>query len=170
MKRLYFMRHGLSEANVKGVYAGQTETPLTKEGRDQAKLAGQKCKELNIDHIISSPFSRAYDSAKIIAHEINYPIKAIELNSLFIERGFGELEGKPWMPDLNIDGFADIETLDSIMERMHLGYEYLKTLDAENILVVSHGATGRAIRSIINPVFPYKQADYFPNAEIVQLR
>lgn len=157
--------------NKRGVWAGQIETPLTAEGRHQAKLAGEHAKVLGIDHIVSSTYSRAYDTAQIIASCIGYPIDKIELNSLFIERGLGVLEGQPWNPDLNIDGFADIETTDTLFERMHLAYEFLQTLPADNILVISHGATGRALRHIIHPNISFDGPDSvpFPNAEIIQL-
>lgn len=169
MRHLYFVRHGLSEANKRGVYSGQSETPLVQEGREQARLAGKQAKSLGIDHIVSSPFSRTIDTASIIAGQIGYPPDRIEKNSLFIERGLGVLEGQPWNPDLDIDGFADVETTDTLKERMHLAYEYLLSLEAENVLVVSHGATGRMLRHVIHPDIPFQGAEPFPNAKIVQL-
>lgn len=169
MKHLYFVRHGLSEANKAGVYSGQSETPLSPEGRLQAKLAGEYAKSLHVDHIVSSTFSRAHDTAHIIAHAIGYPADEIELNSLFVERGMGVLEGQVWDPDLDADGFADVETTDTLLERMRLAYRHLLTIQADNILVVSHGATGRALRHVIYPDTPFKGSERFPNAEIVQL-
>ena len=56
MKYLYFVRHGLSELNVAEKVSGHTETPLTKEGRQQAMRTGKDAKKLNIEHMISSPF------------------------------------------------------------------------------------------------------------------
>lgn len=146
MKKLYFIRHGLSEMNKQGLLAGRTETPLTSEGRKQAKQAGELAKKLNINCIVSSPLSRAHETAKIIAREIKYPVGEIKVNRLFVERDFGSLEGKPWSPDLDLDGFSDIETKDSLAERAHLAYNWLNTLSAENVLVISHGALGRALR------------------------
>lgn len=170
MKHLYFVRHGLSEMNKTGHWAGRyTETPLAPEGREQARQAGEHAKNLKIDLIISSPQGRAHDTARIIAGTIGYPEHAIELNSLFMERGLGILEGKPWQPDLNIDGFADVETTDTLLERMHLAYEFLKSQPHENVLVVSHGAIGRGLRHIIYPEIPFHHSQPFKNAEIVQL-
>lgn len=172
MKRLYFCRHGLSEMNKLGLWAGQTETPLSEEGRLQAKLAGEHARTLGIQKIISSPYERAHDTAKIIAGEIGYPLHHIELNSLFIERHFGSLDGTPWSPDLNLDGFADIETTDSLFERCKLGFEFLLTVPEDTVLLVSHGATGRMLRHVIHPEIPFeKTAEFsgFANAEIVQL-
>lgn len=171
MKHLYFCRHGLSEYNKLGRWAGQIETPLVEEGKKQAQLAGQRAKTLHIDHIVSSPYSRAVDTAKIIATEIGYPLDKIEQNSLFIERGLGVLEGEPWNPDLDIDGFADVETRDTLLQRMRFAYEFLKSIPVDNILVVSHGATGRMLNHVVNPSMPFDSQDgfHFPNGKIIQL-
>ena len=173
MKHIYFIRHGLSEMNIASQLSGAgSDTPLAPEGVAQAKAAGQTAKDLNIDYIISSPLIRAHDTAKIIAKEIGYPEDKIELNSLLLERHFGPLEGTPWTPDLNFDGISDVETRESVLERAHLALAHLKTLDAENILVASHGTFGRALRHILTPDTPYTvtpASDRFPNAQIVRL-
>lgn len=176
MKHLYFCRHGLSQANEAGVFNGHTDTPLTAAGRAQAKLAGARARALHIDHIIASPLSRAHDTARIIAREIGYPEDKIELNSLILERNFGTLEGKTWTPDLNVDGIADIETHESLKKRVQLAYDYICSLPAKNVLVVSHGATGRMFRHVVDPNVPYFSEDpairhkyRFENAEVVQL-
>jgi broad specificity phosphatase PhoE len=169
MKRLYFTRHGLSEMNKAGLWSGGgIDTPLAPEGKKAAKKAAEDAKGLNIDYIISSPYIRAYETAKIIAKEIDYPIEKIERNSLFIERNFGELEGTPWRIDINIDGFADVETVDSLMERAKLALRHIEAIpDAHNILVVSHGSFGRALRSQINGIL-FKKQTKLGNTEIVR--
>lgn len=168
MKKLYFVRHGLTEMNVLGIFSGHTETPLTEEGRQQAKQVSEHAKNLCIDYIISSPSSRAHDTAKIIAKEIGYPVKDIHTNSLLMERHFGQLEGKPWEPDLDIDGIADIESIDTLLERAGLVLKFLKTIPADNILVVSHGQIGRAIRHHLLEDFSFNYENRLQNAEIHQ--
>src|SRR5438094_3764353 len=113
MKQLYFVRHGQSKANVDRVFAGQSDTPLTVEGRNQAKAAGKAARGLGIDHIITSPLGRAHDTALLIALEIGFRVDKIELNSLLMERSYGSAEGTPWETDLDIDGIVDVETIDS---------------------------------------------------------
>lgn len=178
MKYLYFIRHGLSEMNKASRWSGaKSETPLTAEGRVQAKVAGIAAKDLGIDYIISSPLSRAYDTAQIIAAEIGYPVTLIERNPLLIERDFGSLEGQPWRPDEDLDGVADLEPAEVIIERARLLLEYAHTLEAESILISSHGTFGRALRHVINPDIPFGQGPRgygtpetrLPNGEIVQL-
>jgi uncharacterized phosphatase len=148
VKRLYFVRHGLSQGNIDGVWTGRIDTPLTTDGRKQAKSAARSIKKLNIDYIVSSPLSRARETAEIVAKGIGYPIQDIHINKMFIERHFGELEGRAWNPDLDLDGIVDIETKDTLLERAHLALEFIKTLEAENILIVSHGSFGRAMRHL----------------------
>lgn len=170
MKHLYFVRHGLTEMGKSGLRAGAgTETLLAPEGHEQARHAGHHAKTLDIDHIISSPQKRAHHTARIIAHEIGFPEKDIVLNSLFVERHFGELEGVRWEADMDIDGFADVETTDTLLHRMHLAYEFLRSLPFDNVLVVSHGSTGRALRHIIHPEIPFHGSEPFENGQIVQL-
>jgi len=174
MKRLYFVRHGETHMNVSGHYSGTTETKLTPKGRAQAKAAGKLAKNLGIDYIVSSPLSRAYNTAKIIAKEIGYPIDQIHTNALFIERHFGEMEGKLWQPDLDIDGIADVESVDEMLGRAKEALEFLHTIPHNNVLVVAHGTFGRALRSHILPDMVYyntsptsPSTDRLPNAEIV---
>jgi uncharacterized phosphatase len=167
MKQLYFVRHGLSELNVAGLYAGHTETPLTDEGRAQAKEAGREAKSLHIDLIVSSPLSRAHETAKIIAKEIGYPVDKIVTNHLFIERFYGELEGKSYDPDLDLDGIADMENDDALIERAREALVWLKLQRADNILVASHGSFGRAFRYLHLPEIDF--ATKIANAELIRL-
>jgi uncharacterized phosphatase len=173
MKHLYFCRHGETHANASGHWSGTSETPLTEIGKQQAKLAGQHAKRLGIDYIICSPLGRAKETAEIIAKEIGFPIEKIEHNSLFTERHFGQMEGEPWDIDADVDGFVDIETKDSVLDRAHLALEHIETLNAENILIVSHGTFGRAFRSLTHPHLPFEtkgtKETRFQNAEIVKL-
>lgn len=166
MRKLYFVRHGLTEMNVSGHWSGTSETPLTAEGRQQAKRAGQQAKHLKIDYIVASPLSRARETAEIIAKEIGYPIDEIHINELFIERHFGELEGQPWNPDLDLDGIVDIETVDTILERAKLALKFLHSLKADSIMIVSHGSFGRALRHHLFKEYPFSHPSRLANAEL----
>ena len=169
MKILYFMRHGLTEMNVAGIWSGSTETSLTAEGRAQAKRAGLAAKDLGIDAIVCSTMGRAIETAEIVAKEIGYPLDNIHKSSLLIERHFGELEGQPYKPDLNLDGFADVESIDTLKNRAVLALEWISTISGDTILVVSHGSTGRMLRHVASPDIPFAGAGHFKNADIVRL-
>ncbi|HSH18162.1 MAG TPA: histidine phosphatase family protein [Candidatus Saccharimonadales bacterium] len=169
MKQLYFCRHGLSEFGVEGRWAGSSDSPLAPEGRTQAKKAARQAQVLHIDHIVSSPLSRALDTARIIAEEIGYPAEKIEVNDLTVERDFGELEGGPFNPHANVSKAAGVEPLDVLLRRARVTLKHLNSLDADVVLVVSHGSFGRALRHAINPKIPFSKVKRFENAEIVRL-
>ena len=66
MKEIYFVRHGESVANATNRYAGQFDSPLTKKGIEQAHESVNNFKNIEINKIISSTLSRAFNTAKII--------------------------------------------------------------------------------------------------------
>lgn len=167
MKHLYFVRHGLSVMNNTGIFSGRTDTPLHPTGIIQATAAGQELQSASVDYIVTSPLQRAWQTATIIAHELNYPENKILTSELLTERDFGPLEGTPYQPDL---GESDgVETIDAILKRAGEAYKLLQSLDAETIVVVSHGSLGRALRSCIDPSIPFKPSAGFENAKVVKL-
>ena len=170
MKHLYFVRHGLSVMNKKGIFSGRTETPLATEGVHQAKLAGQDAVSLGIDCIVSSPMKRAIDTATIIADEIGFPADKIIVSDLFMERAFGSLEGQAYQPHMDLENVEGVETAELIVERAQSGVDYLQSLPATTILVVSHGAIGRALRHSLNPsTVPFHGSERFDNAQVTKL-
>lgn len=167
MKQLFFVRHGESELNRQRIYAGQTDTPLTDRGREQARLAGSRSKNVPIDLIVSSPLSRALETAQIIAEAIGYPTERIITNPLFVERSLGSLEGHSWDEAGEDEArFPDIETSDQLLTRSRAGLEYLRGRDEAVILLVGHGSFSRALRTAIDPSRDYDEPE---NAEIVRL-
>ena len=64
MTRIYFVRHGQSEANARGLVAGHLDVPLTPLGEQQAQETAQYLKDVPFSHIYTSPLSRAYRTAE----------------------------------------------------------------------------------------------------------
>jgi broad specificity phosphatase PhoE len=167
MNHLYFCRHGQSVLNLAETYAGHLNTPLTGYGRERAKIAGMEAKLLGIDLIVSSPLARTMETARIIAHEMGYPVDKIRTNELLIERNLGGLQGKLWRDyaeDTTV--FKDVESLESLGARAQQALNYLQKLDAPNVLVVGHGAFGLALCDIIGYDTHGKE---LPNAHVVEL-
>lgn len=148
MKKLFFVRHGESEANAKALFAGRWDIGLTDRGKQQAKLAGADAKKLGIDCIVSSPLKRAKETAQIIAAEIGYPKNSIIFSNLLMERDYGDLQGKPWdsVNYINFDEVPNIETEKELTVRAAKGAKMLQEIKADNILFVGHGTSGRLIR------------------------
>jgi broad specificity phosphatase PhoE len=63
----YFVRHGESESNAGGRIQGHSDSPLSELGRRHAAAAAEWFADRKIDVVLSSPLSRAYDTATVIA-------------------------------------------------------------------------------------------------------
>lgn len=170
MKHLYYCRHGLSLMNKQGLLAGITDTPLVDEGREQARQAGVQAQQYQFDLIVTSPLIRSYETAEIIAREIGYPPEKIVANPLLAERDFGKLEGAVWHPGIGFSDEPSAEPYEHIMQRAREAKAWLEALPDQNVLLVSHGAFIRALRSLYQPDMPFADATAtMPNAEIIQL-
>lgn len=160
MKSFHYLRHGLSEANKLGVFAGSLETPLAPEGIEQAKLAGQSAKGKPIDIIFSSPQSRAHHTAKLFAREVGYPEDKIIIIPELREREFGVLEGKPHIPDrakviaMDPEGMEHDEQL---IARAKDAFEIIQNHAYDHIVVVAHGSVGRALRAHVAPEADFEE-------------
>lgn len=92
MTRLIFIRHGQSEANLAGVFAGHTDAPLTALGLRQAEAAAEYVsRAYQVDAVYASDLKRAYSTGKAVADRLGLPIYPHKgLREIFA----GEWEGK----------------------------------------------------------------------------
>jgi uncharacterized phosphatase len=139
--KLGFIRHGQTNWNAEGRLQGSSDIPLNEVGRQQARDAVTVLGAGTWDAIVSSPLSRARETAEIIAAGLG-----IELGRSYdelIERDYGQAEGmqdgeweKLW-PD-KIGG--GIETLDSVVSRGRAAIELIAAdFPGKNVAVVCHG-------------------------------
>ncbi len=84
------VRHGLTELNRDKRVGGRIDAPLIDEGRRQAREASESFDGTPFDLVISSPLSRAIETAEIITG-VNR--KDIVIEEGCTERAFGEMEG-----------------------------------------------------------------------------
>jgi len=77
-KTVYFVRHGESEGNGKGVYQFP-HSPLTEKGRAQVELVAKRLKSIPFDIVISSTLHRAKETAVIITKHTGHDIVYSEL-------------------------------------------------------------------------------------------
>ena len=77
--RLYFARHGQSEANTRHIISNR-ESPfgLTSLGKDQAKALAESLMEAPIQAIFSSPVFRARETADILSAAFGKPYQVTE--------------------------------------------------------------------------------------------
>jgi broad specificity phosphatase PhoE len=100
MSHLILLRHGESQLNVlnrqKRVYCGQTETPLTDFGREQAREAGRQLaarRELKIVRAVSSCHERSRETLRLAIEQLGYPVELLAPVEGLNERSLGRFEG-----------------------------------------------------------------------------
>lgn len=153
MKRLYLLRHGQTEFNVKKLVQGRCDSPLTGLGRQQARVAAAWLKAHNVvpDKVVSSPLGRAMDTAQLVATELLGPDAAVELCEGIIERCYGTFEEGPhdalptdvWDPGEDLVPFGG-EGSRALQERMVDTLTNIMSADGvEVLLAISHGSASR---------------------------
>ena len=153
MKRLYLLRHGQTEFNVKKLVQGRCDSPLTDLGRQQAGMAAAWLKAHNVvpDKVVSSPLGRAMVTANLVATELLGQNAAVEPCEGIIERSYGTFEEGPhdalptdvWDPGEDLIPFGG-EGSHALQERM-VGTltNLMGAKDTETLLAVSHGSASR---------------------------
>lgn len=176
MKRLYLLRHGQTEFNVKKLVQGRCDSPLTVLGRQQARAAAAWLKAHGVvpDKVVSSPLGRAVDTARLVACELLGPDAAVEPCEGIIERCYGTFEEGPhdalptdvWDPGEDLIPFGG-EGSHVLQERMVATLTNLMSAkDTETLLAVSHGSASRQFIKAAAPegfVLPTK----LPNCAIM---
>lgn len=153
MKTIYFVRHGECLANAQGRIAGASnDSPLTELGLKQADETAKTLQGtgVEVDSIISSPLSRAKDTALRIADRIGYDGE-IRVEQILEERNFGSASG-----ELKEIGFTkvdtgeieDIESLEDFADRQRQVLELFKIIPGKYIIVVGHSGAEQMLRTI----------------------
>ncbi len=156
-----FIRHGQTDWNRDDRLQGSSDIPLNEAGRAQAHEAAGLLRGGGWDAIVSSPLSRARETAEIIAADLG-----IELGPAYdelVERDYGVLEGDSSSENVarypNRD-YPGAETLDSVVARGRAGLARIAAdYDDRDTVIVCHGTiirytlaalAGRRLPGIMN--------------------
>jgi len=158
------VRHGQTDWNAQRRLQGATDIPLNDVGRGQARDAVAVLSGFEWDAIVSSPLSRAAETADLIAAGLGLSVarRVPELT----ERNFGPAEGLQAGPELEAlripNGFRGAESEDEAAGRGLAALEALaEEFRGRRVLAVAHGtllrvslsrAVGRTLESIDNAV------------------
>jgi 2,3-bisphosphoglycerate-dependent phosphoglycerate mutase len=177
---IVFLRHAESEGNAVGYLQGQIDSALSERGKEQARNLALRWQSLGVrfDRVICSPLRRARQTAEPIAEALGAPVT---FESLWVERGFGSLEGVPfetlrqrnppvdYLTPFNPVGETGESQID-LYARALQALQKLVRLGSGRTLVVSHGAIlGKAMYAILgitpqghigNPVFQFTNLTY----------
>lgn len=152
---IYLTRHGETIWNLEKRLQGWNNSPLTKDGIDQAKNLSKRLEDINIDVIYTSPSERAFKTAKILKGEKDLEIK---LHEGLKEMGFGLWEGMIWEEIENSEKYGkelynlyynpkeykpfEGEKLDVFEKRTKEALEeIIENNKGKDVLIVTHGIT-----------------------------
>lgn len=160
MTKVYFIRHGESQANADGILAGQNDSPLTNKGIQQARDGARVIRDSGIvlDTIISSSLSRAYDTAVIIATQNNFPVDKIVVIDDLQEKYGGSFEGKPLAmlraaSTEEVTG-AGAESFDDFAVRVRRANEQIARHRTGTTLIVAHAGFYRMAQAVYRNLSP----------------
>ena len=169
MNKLILLRHGQSQWNLENRFTGWKDVPLTDQGKEEAKKAGQLLKKNNvkIDIVFSSVLQRANKTAEITLKQTGLEhlwtgenLNMIKNKSLN-ERDYGDLVGLNKKETAEKFGKEQVhiwrrsydtpppngESLKDVVERVSPYYEnniHPLINENKNIIIVAHGNSLRA--------------------------
>lgn len=88
---VYFIRHGETIAQTRGLFSGKSDLPLTENGRKQASALSLRSDLSEIRTCISSPLSRCRETASIV-----FRGSRVVFDEDLAEIDFGDWEMKTW--------------------------------------------------------------------------
>ena len=145
---LYVVRHGETEWNALNKVLGRTDIPLNSNGIDQARELARSLKGLQADEFLSSPLSRARQTAGIISEETGI---AYRIDNRLIEQDFGSFEGINRLAgeyqEAKREYFTRYPGGESYFDMAARVFSLIKELEGKNALLVTHGGVCRIIRS-----------------------
>lgn len=142
LTKIYLARHGQTEWTITGQHTGHTDIPLTQIGKQNAVLLGQRLNELTFAAVYTSPLQRARQTCELAGFDTQ-----AQNDPDLMEWNYGTYEGLTTKeiekdhPGWNIfcDGCPGGETINEVAERANRIVARLKTVNAGNVLLFSHG-------------------------------
>ena len=152
---IYFVRHGETDYNVKGIAQGQLDIPLNEKGRADAEVLSDMLKDYKFDVIYSSPLSRAKETAEIInsKHKVD-----IIFDDRLKEFYAGQKQGTTadhWDKETNADFMINPEKYgaESNLSFYTRCVEVYKNIPKhKNVLIVAHGGVYKNIYRFVNGI------------------
>lgn len=181
MTTLLLIRHGESEANVDGRFAGHLDVPLSETGHTQAAItADYIASHYTVDAVYASDLLRAFHTGKAVADRFGLPtVPDPALREIFA----GDWEGaiyddlpkqfpasfQTWLTDI---GHASCENGESVA---HLQERFLAALcriasehDGKTVVIATHATPIRSLQCYCEgkPLGEMKTVPWVSNASV----
>jgi broad specificity phosphatase PhoE len=146
----WFLRHGETDYNARGLSQGALDIALNETGRAQARAAGLALAGRGIEGILCSPMLRARQTAEIVNEQLG-------LETAFVpdlrEVKFGGMEGQPLQPWFAawLAGRATPEGAESFAQVLARVAAIMPVILTRGLkLVVAHGGVFRALAVLMD--------------------
>lgn len=181
---LVLVRHGQSEANLKGFYAGHTDAALTEIGLQQAeKTAEYVIQNYTIDKIYASDLKRAFKTAQTVGEKLNMDVVPCrELREIYA----GEWEGLPfetlqrdhkeayglWLSDIGNSVCTGGESVKELGDRiLHALTKIAEENPGKTVLVGIHATPIRVMQCLWSklPLSAMQEIPWVSNASVTEV-
>jgi 2,3-bisphosphoglycerate-dependent phosphoglycerate mutase len=166
---LIMVRHGQSQWNLENRFTGWVDIPLTPEGEEEARRAGELLRGYRFDHAYTSALTRAQETLRIILETIGQPDLPVDRDQALNERHYGDLQGLNKAETAVKFGEEQVHLWrrsyatrppggESLADTRARAWPYFQThilprvLAGETILVVAHGNSLRAIVMVLDNI------------------
>ncbi|MBI2755160.1 MAG: histidine phosphatase family protein [Chloroflexi bacterium] len=158
--RVLLSRHGETAWNVEGRWQGQSDSPLTERGRQQAHVLAEALSDVPLAAVFSSDLGRARQTAAIIAERHHLPVTedarlreidcgawtgmlGADLTSVCPEQ-VAAWRDRPWTVRL-----PEGESLAEVRARCQAFFDEMMPRHVGQVVsVVTHGATAQCVLSL----------------------
>lgn len=166
MKKIYVVRHCKAEGQ-------PPESPLTKEGFEQAKELAAFFDDVKVTRIISSPYQRAIQTVQPLAEQLDVEV---EMNDQLRERKLSPEPLLDWLdklrktfdnPDLKFEGG---ESSKEAANRIAEVAESVFKSEFENTIIVTHGNLMALLLNHYDKQFGFDEWARLSNPDIYLLK
>jgi 2,3-bisphosphoglycerate-dependent phosphoglycerate mutase len=169
MPLLVIVRHGQSSWNLENRFTGEVDVPLTPLGREEARAAGKKLIGIPFSQAFTSLLQRAIETLTLILAETGQTGLPIRRDKALNERNYGQLQGldkaevaeqygeelvATWRRSFSVrppGGESLADTAARVIPYYRREIEPLLK-KGENILVVAHGNSLRALMMVLEKI------------------
>ena len=175
-KRFFLIRHGETEFNRLGIFRGRYEVDLNDRGRRQAGEIGAVLGSEGIDFILTSPLSRAVETAEIVSRSVGVEYR---IDEAFNNISLGEWQGvekktiqhdypeewKLWTTEPENLVIPGGETVEQVRQRSFARLAEITREAGSTFAVVTHRSVIKTLAaSILGVSPPYFWKFYIDNA------
>ena len=173
--RVFLVRHGATTLTAEDRFAGETDVPLSDEGREQARRLAFRLADDNIARVFASPLGRTMETARILVERLACELQTRDglreishgrweqLTRREVEERFPE-EAAEWERDPYT--FAPVGGESGLMvtaRALPVLIDIVRQHAGETVLVVSHKAT---IRLLVSSLLGFDARRYRDNLDL----